>query len=125
MDKLINFKKTSSELKKFLAQPIITDRDRAGIIQAFEFTFEQCWKAIQKMAFSQGVEIGSPKTAFVFAMKNSWISSQDEENWLEMIKDRNLTTHTYKEALAKEVVERIQNQYLVMFEKLLAELQRK
>ena len=40
-----NFKKTLEELDAFLKLPIQNDRDIAGIIQAFEFTFEQCWKS--------------------------------------------------------------------------------
>jgi hypothetical protein len=37
-----NFGKALAKLKEFVAAPIVTERDRAGIIQAFEFTFEQC-----------------------------------------------------------------------------------
>ncbi len=38
-----NFAKALARLREFAALPIANDRDRAGVIQAFEFTFEQCW----------------------------------------------------------------------------------
>ena len=119
-----NFHKTLSELKKYLSEPIENDRDRAGIIQAFEFTFEQSWKSIQKIATYHGVTIGNPKHAFSYALTNQWIPSKDEQKWLGLIKDRNLTTHTYHVDLAEEVVERVQHRYVHMFESLLNELQK-
>ncbi len=39
MNAVTNFTKALNELKKYLALPIQNDRDRAGIIQAFEYTF--------------------------------------------------------------------------------------
>lgn len=122
MDSLLNFRKTLNELNVFLSTPIVDNRDRAGIIQAFEFTFEQSWKAIQKIAFTQGVEIASPKSAFTYALQNDWIPAADEQKWLQLLKDRNLTTHTYQELLAKEVFARIQNDYVHMFGYLLIAL---
>lgn len=66
---LENFKLTIDTLSSFLSKPIENNRDKAGIIQAFEFTFEQCWKALQQEASGQGVIVGSPKGAFSFAMQ--------------------------------------------------------
>ena len=120
-----NFQKTLDELAEFLSLPIQTNRDIAGIIQAFEFTFEQCWKSIQKIASSEGVALGSPKSAFSFAIQNNWILLAEESKWLQLLKDRNLTAHTYQENLAHEVLERIQNQYLDMFKGLLKILEGK
>lgn len=122
MDKSINFKKTLNQLKNFSSLPINNDRDKAGIIQAFEFTFEQCWKAIQKRAGSEGVEIGSPKKAFMFAFQNAWIKKEKESIWLSMLEDRNLTSHTYKEDVANAVVKRIIDHYIPQFEELLKNL---
>lgn len=124
MDKLVNLRKTLGELKKFLSRPIEDERDVAGIIQAFEFTFEQSWMAIQKFAASHGVDIGNPKAAFAYAMQNKWIPIPDEQRWLDLIKDRNLTSHTYEQNLAQEVLGRIQGQYLDMFEYLLKALEK-
>ena len=124
MSPIHNFKMTLDELDKFLKLPIQNDRDIAGIIQAFEFNFEQCWKSIQKIAGSQGVEIGSPKAAFSYALQNSWIKSEEEPKWLQLLKDRNLTSYTYQEELAKEVLKRIQNDYLKMFQQLLSHLEK-
>ena len=116
MDDLVNFRKSLAQLKTFVSLPIKNDRHRFGIIQAFEFTFEQAWKAIQKRAGTQGVEIGNPKSAFMYAMKNQWLSTNEEQSWLQLLKDRNQTSHTYEEILAKEVLERIQNVYVRLFE---------
>lgn len=124
MDELINFRKTLVQLKNFTSMPVQNDRDRAGIIQAFEYTFEQCWKALQKLAGKEGVEIGSPKKAFTYALQNQMIKATDESLWLKMLEDRNLTSHTYKEDIALEVVTRISNNYIVLFEELLKNLEK-
>jgi len=115
---LENFQKTLHQLRAFLAAPIVDDRDRAGIIQAFEFTFEQSWKAIQKIAGKAGSQVGNPKQAFSFAMQSGWIDPKEESFWLKLLEDRNLTSHTYKMDLANQVLERVQSQYLLMFETL-------
>jgi nucleotidyltransferase substrate binding protein (TIGR01987 family) len=119
---LENFRKTLTQLKLYLDTPIVDDRDRAGIIQAFEFTFEQSWKAIQKIAGRVGSEVGHPKQAYTLAMQSGWIDRKDEIYWLQLLSDRNLTSHTYREALASEILQRIQNQYVSMFEGLLQSL---
>jgi nucleotidyltransferase substrate binding protein (TIGR01987 family) len=114
-----NFRKTLEELESFLEIPIQNDRDIAGIIQAFEFTYEQCWKSIQKVATTQGITVASPKNAFSFALKSTWIPATDETKWIQLIEDRNRTSHTYQEELAHEVLERVQKEYVQMFRGLL------
>jgi len=124
MDELANFEKTLKQLKSFVALPIQNDRDKAGIIQAFEYTFEQCWKSIQKKAGHDGVQIGSPKKAFMFAFQNNWIQKEAEVLWLQMIEDRNLTSHTYKEDIAAVVLQRIVRDYIPCFDSLLLKLRK-
>lgn len=117
-----NFESTLKQLEAFLKIPIQNDRDRAGIIQAFEFTFEQSWLALQKQIGSLGLRAASPKQAFTLAMAQGWIETSDELKWIKMIEDRNLTSHTYKQELANEVLGRIQNDYVELFKKLLFHL---
>ncbi len=40
---------------------------------------------------------------------------QEGERWMEMIKSRNQTAHTYNKAIAEEIVNKIQNEYAVLF----------
>jgi len=117
-----NFEKSFKKLKSFVDQGIKDDLDRAGLIQGFEFTFEQSWKAIQKKATSEGIAINSPKQAFSWAMKQSWIASSEESKWLDMLADRNLTTHTYREELAQNVADHIEKVYVTLFEGLLKKI---
>ncbi len=121
---LRTLKQTLHELDDYLADPVVTNRDRAGVIQAFEFTFEQAWKAIQRRGAELGnPNIGSPKSALVFALANQWIDRSAEGLWLQMLKDRNLTTHTYQEDLAKLVLQRIEEHYSDMFHALIAKIE--
>jgi nucleotidyltransferase substrate binding protein (TIGR01987 family) len=119
---LENFIATVKTLSEFIAEPIQNDRDKAGIIQAFEFTFEQCWKALRQEAGNQGVNVGSPKSAFSFAMDTGLIDTKYEKLWLEMLEDRNLTSHTYKKELADQVIGRIKTNYLGAFQNLVKKL---
>lgn len=76
-----------------------------GAIQRFEFTYELTWKALRAALASEGREVNSPRQSFRAAYQLEWID--DEAPWLEMIDDRNLTTHTYNEQLAGEIYGRL------------------
>jgi uncharacterized protein YutE (UPF0331/DUF86 family) len=46
----------------------------------------------------------------------------DGEGWMEMIGSRNLTSHTYNQAVADEIVARIMGSYFELFEVFLARM---
>lgn len=75
-------------------------------IHRFEFTIELFWKALRKkLSTEYGVNVNSPKPILQEAYQNQLI--ENEEIWLAMLNDRNLTSQTYKEALAHEIYENI------------------
>jgi nucleotidyltransferase substrate binding protein (TIGR01987 family) len=111
-----NFGKALAKLREFTAAPIAEDRDRAGIIQAFEFTFEQCWKAFQQIAAAQGIAAASPRQALAAAMRLKLIRREDEDSWLDMLRDRNMTSHLYQEALVLEIAQRVVDRYLSLLD---------
>jgi nucleotidyltransferase substrate binding protein (TIGR01987 family) len=74
---------------------------RDAAIQRFEFCFELAWKSIQAAARLEGQDCASPRTAVSTAWRNRWVT--DEAAWLDMLDARNKTTHTYREAVAREV----------------------
>lgn len=82
-----------------------------GTIQRFEFTFELAWKMLQKVLRYQGLDCNSPRDCLRKAYSSGIIS--DEELWLNMLDDRNITSHIYDEAHAKEIYDRIKGLYAV------------
>lgn len=120
-----NFEKALSQLEQFLSYKVEDNRDRAGVIQAFEFTFEQAWKAIQKHCSSEGVEVRSPRQAFEELLSLGLVPWESEEELRSIIDDRNLTSHTYKETTAEEVFKRIQLNHLPLLKSILRALQPK
>ena len=87
-----------------LAQPK-TEWTRDAAIQRFEFTFELAWKAIAKAAQREGVSALSPREALRAALRLGWIA--DDTAWMDMLQDRNRTSHTYSEATAEEIYARL------------------
>ncbi len=115
--KLLNFGKALRRLETFCSEPIQNDRDEAGIIQAFEFTYELSWKALKALLEIEGITANSPRQAFTQAIQTQLIESSDEAGWLQMIHDRNFTSHTYREEFAHEVTQRIIQSHLPLFQK--------
>ena len=77
-----------------------------GTMQRFEFCFELAWKSL-KLALSEweGLGSASPRQAFEHAYALRWL--EHEKPWLQMLQDRNLSSHTYREGLAREIHARI------------------
>ena len=74
-------------------------------MQRFEFTFELFWKNLKHLLATEGKETTFPKEALREAYAGRWI--EDETLWLKMLQDRNLTSHTYRQDLAKEIYGRL------------------
>ena len=97
---LILLQKALSTLQKALAAPK-DDMSRDAVIQRFEYVFELGWKTLQAACALQGVETRSPKEAIRRAYEQGWM--EDTDPWFRALEARNLTSHTYDEALAESV----------------------
>ena len=74
---------------------------RDSAIQRFEFTFELAWKTLKTFLELQGLEARSPRAAIRGAFQVGLLP--EDPFWLEMLELRNLTNHTYDEALAERI----------------------
>ena len=84
--------------------------DQDGVIQRFEFTFELLWKALKLFLTDEGIVTKSPKEALKEAFRFGLI--KDENIFLDMLEDRNQTSHIYSEDASKKIFERIKKKYL-------------
>src|SRR3989337_3793326 len=74
---------------------------RDSAIQRFEFTFELAWKTLKAFLEEQGITVYSPRDSLRSAFQIGLIG--ETPAWLGMIELRNLTSHTYNEAIAGEI----------------------
>lgn len=109
-----DFKKAILKLEEVLKLKK-TEITRDSAIKRFEICFDLAWKSIKLRAKDEGIECYSPRSCFKTAFELKLIDY--DKKWLEMINDRNLTTHLYKEQYANEVYSRI-GKYADLFKKL-------
>ncbi|PKO21443.1 MAG: nucleotidyltransferase [Chloroflexi bacterium HGW-Chloroflexi-1] len=96
---------------------------RDGSIQRFEFSFEALWKLLKAyLEQHEGIVCNSPKSCFREALQIGLLSAADTQTCLAMTDDRNLTAHTYIEALAKRIYRRLPA-YLTVMQSLMAQIQ--
>lgn len=118
--KLSNFRNALQRLKEAvfeLEKSDVSDIVRDGVIQRFEFTYELAWKTTKEYLEDLGItDRNSPKAVIKEAFAQKLISN--EETWLLMLKDRNMTSHVYKEEMAEEIADRIKKFYIKELENL-------
>lgn len=111
--RLSNFTKALNELKDAvdLANArALSKLEKQGLIQSFEYNFELAWNCIKDFYYSQGEsEIQGSRDAFRLAFKRGLITNG--ECWMDMIKSRVLTSHTYNQATADKIAELIIQAY--------------
>ena len=115
--RLDNFTKALQQLEA--AVLLATERplsqlEEQGLIKSFEFTYELAWKVMKDYFEFQGdTTITGSRDATRMAFKTQLVI--DGETWMEMIKSRNQTAHTYNNLIAKEIVEQIIHFYTPLF----------
>ena len=91
-----------AQLTKFIEKGELNDLEKQGLIQSFEYSYELAWNTIKDYFEEQGeTDINGSRDAFRLAFKRGLV--QNGRVWMDMIKSRTLTTHTYNEALTAEV----------------------
>ena len=119
MKKFHNFKKRLKVLKT--VDYDVTRYDeiyRRGVIWQFYITFELAWKVLQAVLRASGVaeaENGSPREIVKLGFRFGMID--EEKEWLNMLKDRNVSVHIYNEDAIDEVIDRIIESYIPAFDK--------
>lgn len=91
-----------------------TDLEIDGAIKRFELCYELMWKLIKEHLADIGIVCKSPRDTFREAHRNGII--EDEYVWMEMIEDRNTLVHTYEMEKAREIFERIKEEYTTCLE---------
>ncbi len=96
------------------AQRPLSELEQQGLIQGFEFTHELAWNLLKDFLEAQGIAglIGS-RDAIRTAFKNGLL--EDGETWMEMIKARNLSSHTYQLSLAQRIATDILTRFYPAF----------
>lgn len=110
-----NYLKALSQLEKFYDKgEELNKMEEQGMIKTFEYTYELAWNTIKDFYENQGeAGIQGSRDAFNLAFQRGLIS--DGETWMQMLKDRNRTSHTYNEETADEISESILTRYFNEF----------
>jgi len=104
-------RQSAARLADAVAQPE-SELVRDATIQRFEFTFEVVWKSLKLYLEHQGHECGGPRQTLKKAFAENLIPTPEEaERWLQMLEDRNLTSHAYDEILASRIYRHIVEDY--------------
>jgi len=115
--KFEKFCKALATLEAIYLKPVMDDRANIdATIQRFEFTFELGWKFLKDYFAEKGIILNYPKEIIQEAFAVGLINN--ESLWLQMLFDRNMTSHTYNEQLADEIYHRIKN-YVPEFKKII------
>ena len=121
-----NYKKALLQLQSAVelsTQRALSNLEKQGVIQAFEFTHELAWNMLKDYLQDQGNQnIKGSKDATREAFKVELIV--DGEQWMAMIQSRNISSHTYNEHTADELVNVILKWYFPLFVELQTEMEK-
>jgi len=108
-----NFKKAFARLAagvELARSRQLTDLEQQGLIQAFEFTHELAWNVLKDWFEDQG---NSALTGSKDATREAFARGLIVEGqvWMDMIKSRNLSSHTYNAETADLLTAKILGSY--------------
>ena len=122
--RLDNYNQALSQLSSAVAlvkQRALSDLEKQGLIQAFEFTHELAWNVMKDYFALQGnPNITGSRDAVRESFNKGLVGNG--QGWMEMIKSRNQTSHTYNQDIANEIVDQIVNSYHGLFQDFLLQM---
>lgn len=123
VQRFTNYKKAFSQLERFVGVNSLNEMEKQGLIKAFEYTYELSWKTLQDLLKEKGyLSIIGPKPVIEQSFQDGYINNG--QGWLKMHKSRNLTSHTYDEQTAEEIIINIREEYYALLKDLKIRLEK-
>lgn len=95
------------------ARPL-SELERQGLIQGFEFTYELAWNVLKDYLEFEGIQgLVGARSTIREAFKRGLVA--EGETWMDMIDKRNFASHTYHETIAQQVAEAVVGRYHPVF----------
>jgi len=96
----------------------LSQLEKEGAIQRFEFAFELAWKTIKDYLEQDGIVVkpATPRNVIKEAFAASLID--DGQVWIDMMLHRNLLAHTYNSKTFDEVLKVVSERYFAAFDQL-------
>ncbi len=107
------FKRLSCAVKVVKSAPD-DDLLQSGLVQTYEYTFEQAWKTLKDYLTLEGFEVRSPRETIRQGFQSGYI--MNGEDWLQALADRNLTTHIYDDEIIIRVLSDIFERYFFLLQ---------
>lgn len=115
--RLANYRKalkTLTDAVELSRQRPLSELEKQGLIQGFEFTHELAWNVLKDYLQEKGyVGLIGSKDVTRMAFKNELL--EDGDAWMDMIKARNLSSHTYNTETAEKLVADILERFYPAF----------
>jgi len=115
LQRLDNYGRALATLQRAVAiarQRALSELEEQGLIQTFEFSHELSWLLLKDFLADQGVSgVSGSRDAVREAVVRELLPPGSEATWMAMIRSRNLTSHTYNPALAREIAGLIVESY--------------
>jgi nucleotidyltransferase substrate binding protein (TIGR01987 family) len=112
--RFMNYEKALAQLTKFIEHGKLNEFEEQGLIQCFEYTHELSWNVMKDFLENEGFQnIFGSKTATQQAFHKDLII--DGDIWMDMIKSRNESVHTYNETTVDKIADKIIKHYYPEF----------
>ena len=112
-----NYQKALGQLHKFVDKGELSELEEQGLIKAFEYSYELAWTTLKDFLEFQGQsDLFGPRDTIQKAFQLNLI--EDGEEWMDMLKNRNRTSHTYNQETAREISQAVTTVYYPLFQKL-------
>lgn len=106
-----------NEAMELMQQRELSKLEKQGVIQGFEYCYELGWNTLKDFLVWQGIDgiVGSRDTIRE-AFSKGLIS--DGHAWMQMLTDRNRTSHTYNEETAEAILSNIRLKHHLLLKEL-------
>ena len=113
LQRLQNFSKAQAQLDEVMAlmqARSLSELEKQGVIRVFKYTYELGWNSLKDYLIWQGITgiVGS-RDAIREAFSKGLLA--DGQGWMDMLVDRNRTSHTYNEETAEAILQNIQQRH--------------
>lgn len=114
---LEQFKSAIDTFLEGVRKPELSDLERDGVVQRFEYTFEYSRKTLKKVLIFLQIDTENYPRAVFKKAHESWLLDWIEI-WLDLLDARNMLSHTYSENTAEHIFDQVIVRYADVFQSL-------